>query len=538
MKTPLLLALFATSFLAASPALSGAPRLALSPEGVVINNGADAPLTLTFPTLVNETRKDIKPAPPAISDGSATLAYEGGGQVVVTLTADEVVFTASALPSGTRHLHTTMKIGPEYGGAGQWRIGDASKVFPQEKPASPFLHKGGGPDFALTGPTGVTTRVHTSAYCYNQMNDNREWHGDFFQWHAWIPVSADTSVYTMTVTVATAGAPSASSTSPVATVAQLVPKILPKEVLPALQNIADTRVLKWKDGKRAVFMLGFDDSASSHIKNVIPELKRRGIPGAFYINPGNGPYKNFQADWAREANSPGIELVNHTFTHIGGLTVDAFEQEIVKCNDVIDSLYPDRPRPRLRTFGRPGVPKNQWGITEAEIQQVLAKHHMIERPPFIGPPFSVKTIPDMIKFVDDAIAAGDMKQLVFHGVGGDWLVAPLDYFHATLDKLETERAQLWLTDPLSWHQYLTERKTAAVKVLASDASLIRLELTSQADPAFYQLPLSLQTKVPAAWKKCSVSQGATQTVVAVIDGEASYEAIPGAGPISLQPSAL
>jgi hypothetical protein len=30
-----------------------------------------------------------------------------------------------------------------------------------------------------------------------------------------------------------------------------------------------TEVLKWKDGKRAVFMLEFDDSCESHVKIVI-----------------------------------------------------------------------------------------------------------------------------------------------------------------------------------------------------------------------------------------------------------------------------
>lgn len=302
-----------------------------------------------------------------------------------------------------------------------------------------------------------------------------------------------------------------------------------------LQKIGDTQVLKWKDGKRAVFMIGFDDSAPSHIRTAIPELKRRGIPGAFYVNPGNPPYKSLQTEWAQAAREPGIEIVNHTFTHIGGLTVEAFEQEIVRCNDAINQLYPQRKQPRLMTWGRPGVPKNQWGITEAEIQAVLKKHHMIERPPFFGPPFSIKTIPEMLKWIDDAVAGGEMKQLVFHGVAGDWHSAPMDYFTAMLDKLESERAHLWLTDPLSWHQYRTERETASVKILQADATLIRIELTSAADPAFYDLPLSLVTKVPASWSHCLVSQRGGKTEAPVIDGKVRYESIPGSGVISLQP---
>ena len=52
------------------------------------------------------------------------------------------------------------------------------------------------------------------------------------------------------------------------------PKTAPKPEL-RLEKIADTQVLKWKDGKQAVFFLAFDDSCPSHLKNVIPEPRRK-----------------------------------------------------------------------------------------------------------------------------------------------------------------------------------------------------------------------------------------------------------------------
>src|SRR2546426_1324490 len=61
-----------------------------------------------------------------------------------------------------------------------------------------------------------------------------------------------------------------------------------------------TTVLKWKDGKKAVFLLMFDDSAPTDIKNVIPELKKRGMTGTFYIVPGGGPFKAAQKAWETE----------------------------------------------------------------------------------------------------------------------------------------------------------------------------------------------------------------------------------------------
>lgn len=294
------------------------------------------------------------------------------------------------------------------------------------------------------------------------------------------------------------------------------------------------RILKWRHGKRGVFMVEFDDSAPTHLNFVIPALKNRGIPGTFYINPGNGPYRTHQAAWEREAVSAGIELANHTFSHIGGATVEEFEKEIVQANEVIDRLYPQRPPMRLRGWARPGVPAGQWGVSEREIQQVLVRHHMIERPAFFGPPFSLKTTAEMLAWVDDAVREGEMRHLVFHGVGGDWHSAPLDYFLALLDKLEACAGSLWLTDPLSWHKYERERSLAQICVIEAGARRVRLALTSACDPIFYDLPLTIAVRTPAAWTHATVGQNGRRVRVPVADGELRFEAMPDAGEIVLQ----
>ena len=512
-----------------------AAPLSLSPKGVVIDNGVDAPLTFTYPAISNEARKEAKVSEAIVTGTTAVVNYEGGGKLTVQLSVDEITFNLSELPAGIKHLHSATNIGPEYRSVGKWQVGTGAVTpFPVEKPASPFLHKGGSPDFTLFGPTGVQTVFHASEYAYQQLNDNREWHADLFQWHVWIPIPAGAASVTMKVTTSAAVAGSTPpSTAAIAEPVSLKTAQQPSELDAAFTG---TRVLKWKDGKRAVFMIQFDDSASTHITNVIPELVKRGIPGTFYINPGNGPYKSWQAAWEKAVTFPGIEFANHTFTHIGGLTVEAFEEEIVKCNDVLNTLYPTRKQPRLISFGRPGVPKDKWGITNEQIKAVLAKHHLIERPPFTGPPFQYKTIPEMNQLVDLAITTGDMKSLVFHGVGGDWLITPLDYFAAVLNKLDANRDQLWLTDPLAYHKYLTERTTAVAKEISSTPKRIQISLTSQADPVFYDLPLTLATRVPAGWTHAAVQQGGSRVNVPVVDGIARYDALPGAGEIVLVPA--
>jgi len=141
----------------------------------------------------------------------------------------------------------------------------------------------------------------------------------------------------------------------------------------------------------------------------------------------------------------------------------------------------------------------------------------------------------MVKIVDRALAKREMEHLDFHGVGGDWLVTPKEPFLALLDKLESCRDQLWVTDPLSWHKYQTERNGAKVAVLQAGEDRIRLQLSSEADPAFYDLPLTLSTRVPSSWKTCVIRQGTKETKAAVADGSVRFAAVPSPEEITLAP---
>lgn len=293
-----------------------------------------------------------------------------------------------------------------------------------------------------------------------------------------------------------------------------------------------TQVLKWKDGKKAVVMLGFDDSAASQLKNVVPELVKRKIVGNFYLVTGNKLYENLRTQWEAAAQSPYVAVANHTFTHKGVNNAEELEPELARCNEVLYKLHPALKQPRLLGFGRPGgVP---WKVTPEEQRAALEKHHLIDRPPFAGPPINYKSSAETNAVVDAVIKKGETAQLVFHGVGGDWLVTPVEWFTALLDKLESVHDAVWVADIVSWHQYLTERNSAEIKNATSGKDSLTLELTCKADPALYNLPLTLSTPVPADWKKCSVSQGSSSTTVPVQSGAAQYDALPGGGVISLK----
>ncbi len=303
---------------------------------------------------------------------------------------------------------------------------------------------------------------------------------------------------------------------------------------PAANVPGTTKVLKWPDGKKACFMMAFDDGAPSQLKNVIPELDKRKIVGTFYLVTGNTLYAANKAKWEAAVKSPYVVPANHTFTHKGVMTVEELDPELEKNNEVLLAYFPDRPRPRLMGFGKPGgVP---WNVPKEDLAAALAKHHLVDRPPFWGPPMHYKSAELLVAAVDKAIEKGEMGHADFHGVGGDWLVTPVEWFTALLDKLEATRDVVWITDTASWAKYTKERDTAEIKTLEAKPAEIRVELTSKMDPKLYDMPLTLSTAVPGDWKNCTVTQGAAKTTVPVRDGAVQYSALPGGGAITLQPA--
>ena len=131
-------------------------------------------------------------------------------------------------------------------------------------------------------------------------------------------------------------------------------------------------------------------------------------------------------------------------------------------------------------------------------------------------------------------------------MGGDWISVPAAAFTEFLDRLAAKRDQVWVTGHISAHKYETERATAEVKVAEANERGIRLELTSKADPKFYDFPLTLITQVPAAWKVCEVVQGPGKATVPVTPttgsnatrtgGTVQYQALPNSEAIILQPA--
>lgn len=507
--------------------LTGAARaetLSLTEKAIVIDDGADGKINLNYPKFSDKAKKRGSISKTTLNDDKtkATLEYTGGGKAELDISDGNIKITVSDVPDNTAHIYVNAILPLSLGEGGKFSLGKESKEFPKEK-GETNLAQGSATSFTVIRPGGARTIIGIEPFSFQQLQDGRAYSTQGYNWQGWMPVYPERNTYTIRIgEKALAAAPPAPA-APAAPAKPSVPPIENVPQKPVVDAAVGTSVQKWKDAKRVGFYLSFDDACPTHLTNVIPELQKRKIVGTFYVIAGTGLFKD-RPQWREVTKSPYVVLANHTMTHKDFPDIEKFEQELVDANKVIEDYQPGGGKPRLISFGKPGGVK--YGITDAQIREVLVKHNNLYRLPFWGGGTHVKTIPEMQAYFDNAIRKGDTNHLDFHGVGGDWLKVDLDFFHAMLDKIEANNELMWISDAATIQKYAAERVGAQVKVEENSADKIRLSVTTNVDTALYDVPLTLATKVPAGWRSVNVVQGETKTTVPVKDGVAMYDALP------------
>ena len=317
----------------------------------------------------------------------------------------------------------------------------------------------------------------------------------------------------------------------------------------AAAPMGETAVLKWHGGAKACFLLMFDDGWPSAVDVAVPELEKRGLTATYYIVPDKGEFKTREKVWREEAWKRGAVYGNHTMTHHGVKDFEDARREIGKCTEWILDTVPGK-RPRLISYAQPGVEKGKWNITGEEQKRILKEFNLVDRPDFRdhGAVYHLKTCGDMLALADRAIANGGMEYVIFHGVEHKapwrtwqdfWAMKVEEYipfFDAIAER--RDRGDLWVTDHISYHKYETERASARAETHL-DGKGIRVILSCDADPAFYDLSLTLRTAVPEAWTgEILVRQGDREARIPVDPATHTiqYDAVPGNEPITIQPT--
>lgn len=297
----------------------------------------------------------------------------------------------------------------------------------------------------------------------------------------------------------------------------------------------NTTVAIWKENKKGAFTLRFDDSMWSHHDHAIPNLVKRGLVGSFFLNPALERYGYGINTWESLASRAGIELCPHTMYHLGASDFDEAEYEIGESFRIVWGLNPPD-KSRLCPFHRGGG--TTW---PSDLSEVIQKKYPVadytkECISYNGQDNRT----ELINFAKKAMESEKWHMLLSHGTGPnlEYLGFEASNFEALLDYLVTVKDKLWIGNIGDIYKYIIERRTAKIGEVENNGEVIRLDLTSDTDPEYYDYPLTLITEVPEQWKYCHVKQGKLQGIYAVKSGKVMYDALPNMGEIALTSSSM
>jgi len=227
--------------------------------------------------------------------------------------------------------------------------------------------------------------------------------------------------------------------------------------------------LRWPHGARVAVSLAYDDALDSQLDVALPALQRHGLKASFYLQLSHPSVERRLGAWRRAARQ-GHELGNHSLFHqcagstpghdwvtpqrdLDHTSAAQMRDQVLTANAMLYAIDGERER----TYTVP------CGETRASGEDYLA----LIAPAFLGmkvggelavtaraalQPGAVPVLApvglngaQLIALVRSAAADGDLVNLTFHGVGGDYLSISAQAHEELLAYLASHRDQYWTT---------------------------------------------------------------------------------------------
>lgn len=223
----------------------------------------------------------------------------------------------------------------------------------------------------------------------------------------------------------------------------------------------------WPGGAQAAVSLGYDDALDSQLDHVIPQLNKRGLRASFYI-PINGPtLPGRQNEW-KAAAAAGHELGNHSLFHgcsakglgrewvlphrdLDRQTPAGVQEQVIAANTWLQSLDGKT----RRTFTPPCLDLKAGGEDFARALQPYFVAFRAANPamvtdtaaldPYAVPVYFVDGMSgeQLVALVEKAASQHALVQLLFHGVGAEYLSVTREAHDQLLDHLAKNKARFW-----------------------------------------------------------------------------------------------
>ncbi len=315
------------------------------------------------------------------------------------------------------------------------------------------------------------------------------------------------------------------------------------EQIPLPYSEGTVRIAKWKDDKKSVVTLQFDDSTPGQATLGVPALNQRNIVGTWYVNPGRDEFNTYINSW-KTAQSGGQELANHTMSHTGASTYNEMVYEVGDASKIIWGLRNHENFESLIAFNKGGG--TSWN--GLDIETVLEEYKNIDRQSYVGIPVKALSVPSgsnansIFEIIPNNLNDSNIIRIHFHGIAADNGNPPYDYgnaavwineFEAFLDELVAIKKDIWIGGYIAVYKYIKERQTATISIDQYSDDRFAINFTSEMDVKYYNEPLTLLVYLPQEWKNCLIKDDGNEKSYEVQNGVLMFDALPNKGEISL-----
>jgi peptidoglycan/xylan/chitin deacetylase (PgdA/CDA1 family) len=221
----------------------------------------------------------------------------------------------------------------------------------------------------------------------------------------------------------------------------------------------------WPEGARAAVSLTYDDAIQSQIDNAVPALAKHSLRATFFLS-GASPYLQAHPEAYRGLVSAGHELGSHTMNHpcdraqswvrpgfgLQDYDLDRMQKEIADNIQQLEDFGQKAPFVFAFPCGSTWVGENHTSYVKLVEDSFIAARSA--RPGVADPTseslFDIPTAlgnedgPQLISWVDRALAAGGWIVFTFHGVAGDYLDVKADAHEALLAYLDAHKTNIWI----------------------------------------------------------------------------------------------
>lgn len=272
---------------------------------------------------------------------------------------------------------------------------------------------------------------------------------------------------------------------------------------------AELRIARWPLSRTAALSIRFDDSHPTHLSKAIPILREHGFKGTFMVNPGpkepgnrqNYTFETQHAEWANVMKEGDMELANHSAHHRGAKGDEEMDREIGGAAEAIWKLTPRRSKLMALNLGGGTL----WETTRT-LRHYLDKYHQFDvSSGSLGMDDSYGgRVEAFRKALETHLVRGLWCRVHYHYIG-EGLSSSEANFRVALDIARQHQDQLWIAGMADIHKYQTERSSARITLLKSDAHSLVFRLDCATDATLYDQPLTLELVLPAAWDETKTS---------------------------------